>query len=64
MSSRTEDLADVDPDRFMPTQLASAFSRVRHLRTINTTSTNSNRGGQEEIPVIAFGVQVPKPNFG
>ncbi|KAL5104099.1 hypothetical protein TcWFU_005574 [Taenia crassiceps] len=51
-ATRVDSFADIDPDRFMPVSLLEPINKVRYIHV---------RG---DIPVIAFGVRVPKPGFG
>ncbi|KAM7533952.1 hypothetical protein Aperf_G00000107367 [Anoplocephala perfoliata] len=49
--SRVDSFSDIDPDRFMPSWLIDPIDKVQTIHV------------REEIPLIAFGVRVPKPNF-
>ncbi|VUZ40057.1 unnamed protein product [Hymenolepis diminuta] len=50
-SSRANGLSGGNPDQFMPSQLIDSIDKVRIVRV------------RDEVPVIAFGVQVPKPKY-
>ncbi|CDS36353.1 P11 protein [Echinococcus multilocularis] len=51
-ATRVDSFMDIDPERFMPTSLLEPISKVRYIHV------------RSDIPVIAFGVKVPKPEFG
>eukprot|EP00108_Taenia_solium_P003550 TsM_000310200 transcript=TsM_000310200 gene=TsM_000310200 len=51
-ATRVDNFVDIDPERFMPMSLLEPINKVRYIHV---------RG---DIPVIAFGVKVPRPKFG
>nr|CDS28146.1 P11 protein [Hymenolepis microstoma] len=50
-SSKLNGYLDDNPDRLMPSQLIDSVDKVQTIRV------------RDEVPVIAFGVKVPKPKF-
>ncbi|VDO15204.1 unnamed protein product [Rodentolepis nana] len=50
-SSRLNGYLEDNPDRFMPSRLVDSVDKVQTIRV------------RDEVPVIAFGVKVPKPRY-
>uniref|UniRef100_A0A0R3WKU5 PEHE domain-containing protein n=1 Tax=Hydatigena taeniaeformis TaxID=6205 RepID=A0A0R3WKU5_HYDTA len=51
-ATRVDSFVDIDPERFMPMSLLEPISKVRYIHV------------RSHVPLIAFGVKVPRPEFG